>query len=329
MQNTKKEENFDVKLYQTFYKNNVIQPLKGFCSVIENNYSITKASQKLHLTTSAINKQISSLEQKLGIKLFQKTIDRSNGNYIELTKDGIEFYNKVKVYVKKLDNILSEYLEDKQKNKLNVLKIGTTTALMSKFVPYVYDFQENNSNIKVAFDVYSQDEAMELLKNNELDIFISTIEDNEKLDNELYFEKIKRYTPYWILYKGHKLENKKSEEISKIDILDCDLVFNENGLTSRDLRNFIKTNNLKSIINNNDFSLEDIKQLVKNKVGIFLIFDIFLNKKDYNDFIFKDASNIFYGGYLGCYYKKILQQSIIDNFINFLKKEEKHIFNNK
>ena len=124
-------------------------------------------------------------------------------------------------------------------------------------------------------------------------------------------------------------KNKKSEEISKIDILDCDLVFNENGLTSRDLRNFIKTNGLKSVVNNNDFSLEDIKELVKNKVGIFLIFDIFLKKKDYNNFIFKNALNIFSGGYLGCYYKKILQQSIIDNFINFLKKEEKHIFNNK
>ena len=292
MQNTKKEENFDVKLYQTFYKNNVIQPLKGFCSVIENNYSITKASQKLHLTTSAINKQISSLEQKLGIKLFQKTIDRSNGNYIELTKDGIEFYNKVKVYVKKLDNILSEYLEDKQKNKLNVLKIGTTTALMSKFVPYVYDFQENNSNIKVAFDVYSQDEAMELLKNNELDIFISTIEDNEKLDNELDFEKIKRYTPYWILYKGHKLENKKSEEISKNDILNCDLIFNENGLTSHDLKNFIKTNNLKSVMKADDLSVEDLKCLIKNKVGIFIIFDIFLNNSDLKSFNLKNASSI-------------------------------------
>ena len=73
------------------YKKSKFEKLKGFCLVVENEDSIAKASKKSSQTPSTISKQISSLEQDLGYKLFDRI-----KNKLYLNEKGKEYYKIAK-----------------------------------------------------------------------------------------------------------------------------------------------------------------------------------------------------------------------------------------
>lgn len=314
-------------LYQTFYKSNIIQPLKGFCATVEAGCSMNAAATNLGLTATAISKQVGSLEEKLKVKLFRQTPIRTNRIHLELTEDGEEFYKKAREAVDKIDGLLNEYLVEKKDKESKTLRISTTSAIISKFMPFVVAFKKDNPKIKVIFQSYSQEEALLLLSNNKLDVFISTLEDNEVVEKDMKFIKLTSYTPYWLLYKGHKLENKLPNEITKNDIIQDTLIFNKKGLTSTSLKNFVDTNKINSVMNLDEVGVEDLKSIIKTKAGIWVLFDIFLNKQDKNDFVFKQANNILSSGQCGFFVKNNFRNKCnIQKFIDFLISKKQEIF---
>ena len=44
--------------------------------------------------------------------------------------------------------------------------------------------------------------------------------------------------------------------------------------------------------------------MIKSKLGIWVIFNVFLNKNDAEYFVFKNASNLFPSGKSGCFMEK-------------------------
>lgn len=88
-----------------YYKKDRLSQLRGFCAVVENECSIAKASKKLCLTSSAISKQISSLEKDMNIILFNRT----NNNRIVITKTGEEFYKDSFKKLKGIENLFLKF----------------------------------------------------------------------------------------------------------------------------------------------------------------------------------------------------------------------------
>ena len=323
------ESNVD-KVYQIFYKSNIIQPLKSFCVIVEEDCSINKAASVLLLTPTTLSKQIKSLEEKLNIKLFKSTESRKDGKYIELTEDGEEFYKKAKPQVEAIDNLLGEYIEEKKGKENNLLRIGSNSFILKEEIPYLSNFTRTKKDTQVKIDFFNREAAFELLQNNKLDIFISSIEDDEKVLPKLKFIELKKYKPMLVLYKGHPLENKSSNKITVQDILKNDFIFNDFVISMVSLKKFIKNNNIKTKVDYGKFNLDMTKVFIRNKMSIWIIFDIFLTDEDKKEFVIKDLTNHFPNGSYGIFVNKNFSyKKVVKEYIEFvLNKKDRKEYNN-
>jgi hypothetical protein len=91
-------------MYNYSYKKNKLDQLKGFCAVVECG-TIVEAAKKLHISESSISLQISSLEQDLKVKLFDKI-----GRNLKVNKTGRVYYIKAKDILNKVGEIYNEEL---------------------------------------------------------------------------------------------------------------------------------------------------------------------------------------------------------------------------
>jgi len=318
------------KFYQIFYKSNIIQPLKGFCTAVEEGCSLTKAGKKLCLSTTAIFKQIRSLEEKLNTKLFNKTSNRKDGNRLELTKEGQIFYEKAKDLIDKSDKLFLEYVKEKDERENKTLKIILSSFILPKIWCYTEEFKNMHKELNLSFDFLARKESFNSLINNNYDIYMSSLEDEEQMPLGLEFKELIRYKPLLVLYKGHKLENKLSDKITKEDIIDNNFVFNNKSISMKSLDKFIVENNIKTYFDFGNYNANAIKTLIKEKMCIWILFDIFLNNEDKEIFIFKDIKNFFPDGSYGCFIKKnSCQKKIVEEFLEFLESKKSQIFADK
>ena len=89
-----------------------IQQLKGFFYSARLG-SLTKAADKMSITQSAVSQQIKSLEEELGVKLFNRYGPRK-----DLTPDGKLFFDLVTPLIQDIDT-LKITLPNKFRSKRN------------------------------------------------------------------------------------------------------------------------------------------------------------------------------------------------------------------
>ena len=296
------------------YRSNIIQPLKGFCRVIEEG-SLSNAAEKYGVTPGLLTKQIKVIELQLGIELF----NRDNNCRIFPNEAGLRFYEEVSGIINDLENVILEFSKEIKDEESSTLRIATTSALLSVFTPIIKTFEEKNKKITIELCVLKQEEFEKRLLDNKIDAFISSKETAELVNPKMNFIKLSEYNPYLVLYKGHELENKDSHLITIQDLIKQNMCFNKNGITMTSLKSFIDNNKIKSVVGIEDSGLETIKSLIKNKIGIWIVFDIFLNEFDSTYLSFKKISHLFPGGDCGIFVSKI-HKPALDTLINFLLK---------
>lgn len=300
-------ENNIAKLYRT----NVIQPLKGFCRVIEEG-SLSSAAEKYGVTPGLITKQIKALEYQLGVALF----NRDKNCRVFPNEAGLRFYERASKMISQFENLISDFSAEENTEENRTLRIGVSSFMVTELMPLLSAFRNENSNINITIESYEYDKALGLLDKNKIDIFISSYEYAIKgISGTVEFIKIIDYSPYWVLWKGHPLENR--EVLTKRDLLNSKIVFDIEDITMKSFRNFIEDYKIKSAMNIKNFCLEAQKSLITSKVGISLFFDIFLNKKDAENFVFKRAINLFPGGECGVFAKKT-RKTVTNKLIDFL-----------
>ncbi len=249
----------------------------------------------------------------MGVKLF----NRDNSCRIFPNETGLNFYEKVSNIVNQLENVILDFSKQENDKESKILRIGVSSFTLTKLIPLLPAFEDANKNITLNINVYEHNNALDLLEENKLDIFISSKENYEEIDPKIEFIKIMNYIPYWVLWKGHPLENKK--ELTKDDLINSKIVFDEHNSTSKSFKDFCEDCKIKSTLDIKNFSLEAQKLLIKNEIGIGPIFDVFLNKDDCVDFVFKNATNLFPAGEYGFYTKKI-RKVIANKFIEYFSK---------
>ena len=102
--------NIDLELYRVFY-------------VVAKHKHMTRASEELHISQPAISQSIKKLEDQLGGTLFL----RSNKG-MELTSEGVMFFDYVKGALELINNAENEFTSFKDLSKGNI-KIGASTTL--------------------------------------------------------------------------------------------------------------------------------------------------------------------------------------------------------
>ncbi|MGF1695327.1 LysR substrate-binding domain-containing protein [Vibrio kyushuensis] len=157
--------------------------LKTFSAVMRVQ-SITKASQVLECSPSAVSLSISRLKKKLGHELFLR-----EGNSIRPTQFANSLHQNLGQSLSLIESTLNAVADFSPIDDHNLFRITSPEQLNSLFLevlPY-----PNNSNIKFALREYSssEEDALEDIRLRNVDVVIdNSLFDSNMLDAEQIFE---------------------------------------------------------------------------------------------------------------------------------------------
>lgn len=136
--------------------------LSTFISVAESG-SFTKAAEVLFITPPAVMKQINSLEERLGITLF----DRSNHG-LQLTDAGKSFFQDAKYIIDYSNRAIEKAKDIDNKDKQQSIRIGTSIMTPAKFLLDIWsEIQKFNPYLKIELIPFENTpiNSVEILRN--------------------------------------------------------------------------------------------------------------------------------------------------------------------
>lgn len=184
-----------------------IQQLKYFKTVAETGH-ITKSSQKLSISQSALSRSISNLEQEIGVPLFTRKNRR-----LELNQFG-------EIILFRTNNILSELTQgEREISEMLDPDTGSTSfgflhTLATTHIPSIIsEFQNNYPNIELQLKQGPSHHISRLIAKEEIDLaLVSPI----FLDESVKWEKLWEEPMYLVIPKNHLLSNRESIHIKEL-----------------------------------------------------------------------------------------------------------------
>lgn len=144
-----------------------IRQLKYFVAVAEK-LSFTEAAKSLFVVQSAVSQQISELEKKLGVPLFNR-----NRRSVKLTHAGNVLYNQAIGLLKRFDEVV-EITLNAHMGYQGHLRIGYIGYGDRTWLPLILkQFQEKYPNISLEVNRYPQGELTKALNEDTLDLVIT------------------------------------------------------------------------------------------------------------------------------------------------------------
>ncbi|MBS0351976.1 MAG: LysR family transcriptional regulator [Proteobacteria bacterium] len=112
--------------------------------LVAETHSFTAAADKLLISSNAVNKQVSQLEQQLNLTLLSRSTRR-----LRLTDVGLDLYKKAKNVQIYMDDI-SKYAQSLQRDPSGVLSVVSTVGVGQDLItPHLSKFLEAYPNLKL------------------------------------------------------------------------------------------------------------------------------------------------------------------------------------
>lgn len=284
--------------------------LKYFIKLAELEH-YTQASKELNITQPSLSNAISSLEDEMLIKLFEK-----KGRNVVLTKSGKIFFKVIKSALESIDDAV-DYVQ-KINSGSGLINIGLLNILGSKTIPkFCKNFKEINESKDIRFNFYNNfTEKLSLgLKNGDYDVIFTS-----KIDNDNSIEYVPITNQNLVLIVPNKHELAERENILIKDLVSFDFIsFNKkNCLHDVIMNNFKRVNKFPNIL----YTAEDeqtIIGLVSQHLGIAIVPDLpILNKLNIKKLQIQDIeqNSFFYMAYL----KNDTKLPVVCNFIDFIER---------
>lgn len=272
-----------------YYKNNIIQQLRGFYHVAQLG-SVTKAGEKMGLVQSAISLQIKNLQDDLGVKLFEN----KNGR-LELTPTGKSFYNKIFPIVEQTDNLLKEFWQGYEEEGKNELKLGVHSVVASHLLPNaIFKLKQELPETKVKLSHIPKLEAFERLIKDELDLAIYPCSIYEEFPIEIKATPFLDYNICIIVPKQNPLALMEDREITLNELIKHKLLYEDEKLmTSSKLIKTFKENNIKSEIEFENVSWEVMSKFCIAEIGIAGFDELYLKNLNAENVVVKSISHLF------------------------------------
>ena len=144
-----------------------LDQITNFCAIVEHG-NFTRAASLMHLSQSAISRQMQTLEFTLGCRLF----DRSVKSGAVLTAEGELFLRFAKSMIAQRAS-LRESLDDFIHNRKGRVRITCAETLVHLVLPrYIRKYCEENPDVDVRVLSLNPDEAFDLLRSGEVDMSI-------------------------------------------------------------------------------------------------------------------------------------------------------------
>ncbi len=245
--------------------------------------SISKAAEKLYITSAALSKFVINVENELGIALFDRTSKKFTLTYAG--EKYVEWAKKILI----LEDCMNADLRNIAENKIGILHFGFQLMLArSMFAGIIPIFKAEYPNIELTIESSHTAGLFELLENNTIDFIISS--HKEKKPNFEY-TKIDSTRMVLIVHKDHPIAQKgvpkKNFKYPWIDINDLaheSFVALKTTQSSRIyMDKILDQNNIKPKINMQVHTTELTYLSVSNGHGITVGYDLLSKSTLYKD----------------------------------------------
>jgi DNA-binding transcriptional LysR family regulator len=143
-----------------------LQHLETFLAAAREG-SFTAAGEIVHLSQSAVSRQIQDLERELGVRLFERL-----GRRIALTAAGSELARRAPRLLQEAQN-LGERLRDFSDDTAGELRVGGTITAMNSFLPtLVARLQQQEPTMALGLEPGYSAGLVSKLRANELDVAV-------------------------------------------------------------------------------------------------------------------------------------------------------------
>jgi len=259
----------NLKLPQFYYKNNLLQQIRGFCNTVAYG-SLSKAAIVMNLSQSSISLQIKTLERDLETKLLKRY--KKNAKKFELTDDGKMFYEMAYPILSGADCLRDQFLLRSTNHNNGFLKIAGHHSVFSTIIPKsIQKIKNENQGLKIYLSYLIRQEALDQVEKNEIDMAIYPIEDLERIPQTLEYQKVADYKPALILPLNHPLAKIDDKKITFEEIGQYNYIHTGSYAISDVMKYNIASKVLKSDIDLNYGSWDIMKSLVVAGLGVTIL----------------------------------------------------------
>jgi DNA-binding transcriptional LysR family regulator len=188
-----------------------LRQLEMFLAVGESG-GYTSAAERLHISHSAIHRQVRLLEHELKDRLLVR-----HNSHMKLTRTGKIVLKQGRDILQAVAN-LQRQVDDVAQLQSGYLRIGTGTMMLRFFLaPVIKHFRQAFPGIDLRMITGTTDQVIEGIEAGELDlgIIFSPVDDPKELNAFLY-EPLYREEFVWAVSKANPLANRKDVPLAQI-----------------------------------------------------------------------------------------------------------------
>ena len=223
-----------------------------------------KAAEQLYISQPGLSRQIKQMENKLGIKLFER-----HNRKVELTKAGGYLQKELTTNFKRLEDILNKtkLINDGIDGHLKLAYVGSA---MQKLIPeLLLKFREINQNVRINLSENDNEKQIQALLNQEIDIGFVRL---ERVPKGLETFSTLEETFSLVLPENHKINASNFKDLYQLKdepfiLFDAlySLSYYEKVMQIFDNSGFFPT------VTHSTVNASSIYQLVENNFGISIV----------------------------------------------------------
>jgi DNA-binding transcriptional LysR family regulator len=180
-----------------------LRHLRYFVAVGEA-LNFTKAAARLYVAQPALSRQVSDLEEELGVDLLRRT---SHG--VLLTEEGKLFLEEAQGILKRADESVTK-VRALARGEFGELQVGYVPPLDLHILPHALaEFQKATPGVKVVLHDLGSDEICRELRTGMLHLGLM-MQPSEESTTGIEFEEIGRYPFFIAMAPGHSLTRMKA-----------------------------------------------------------------------------------------------------------------------
>ncbi|HSY17610.1 MAG TPA: LysR substrate-binding domain-containing protein [Candidatus Acidoferrales bacterium] len=186
-----------------------LRHLRYFVAVAEA-LNFTKAAVRMRVAQPALSRQVSDLEEELGVDLLKRT---SHG--VLLTAEGKMFLEDARAMLKHADESVAK-VRALARGELGELQVGYLPPLDLHILPRALaEFQKATPGVKVVLHDLGSDEICNELRNGTLHLGLM-MQPSEETNAGIEFEEVGRYPFFVAMASGHPLTRMNAVSIETL-----------------------------------------------------------------------------------------------------------------
>jgi len=238
-----------------------LRQLEMFQAVVETG-SFTKAGQRLHVSQSAISRQINLLEEELGVQVLMRSNKR-----VFLTEAGKTLLKHCYRIFRDIEEAILAVSQD-EKVGGGTLRVGGGMSVCSFLLPQILkEYKTLYPNIALTVTTGTSEPTILKIRNNEVDVGVLTLPvESQDLDVASVFRE------EMVVVTGHNHPLSKEKEVTPEEIAAMPLILFEQGSNTRKIIDqFFDKHDISPQIIMEMENVEIIKPLVDIGLGITII----------------------------------------------------------